>query len=116
MYIAGANNVLPTSEPAQRPGGFGTVYKGAMSKRFDGKEDMLTAPKNAPVRPMSVNTTRMGILSYSTDNQPFSKVKCSKRGRGCGYGCNVPGSDCQLGRDSRKDVTVGLALPGVLSS
>lgn len=44
MYIAGAGNSTPTSEPVQRPGSHAassgpTWHKGAMSKRFDGKEE-----------------------------------------------------------------------------
>lgn len=42
MYIAGAANTVPVSEPVQRQGpsnGTSTWHKGAMSKRFDGKEE-----------------------------------------------------------------------------
>lgn len=50
MYIAGASNSAPTSEPVQRPGshsasGGPAWHKGAMSKRFDGKEE---SPLNKP--------------------------------------------------------------------
>ncbi|KZP25545.1 DWNN-domain-containing protein [Athelia psychrophila] len=50
MYIAGVGNSAPTSEPVQRPGshsagGGPTWHKGAMSKRFDGKEE---SPLNKP--------------------------------------------------------------------
>ncbi|KAE9394722.1 DWNN-domain-containing protein [Gymnopus androsaceus JB14] len=41
MYVAGAANMVPTSEPAQRAAGF---YKGAMSKRFDGKDESQNKP------------------------------------------------------------------------
>ncbi len=37
MYIAGAGNVVPTSEPVSRNGS--TWHKGALSKRFDGKDE-----------------------------------------------------------------------------
>ena len=42
MYVAGAGNVIPTSDPIQRHGasnGVSSWHKGAMSKRFDIKED-----------------------------------------------------------------------------
>jgi len=42
MYVAGAGNVVPSSDPIQRHGasnGVSTWHKGAMSKRFDVKED-----------------------------------------------------------------------------
>ncbi|THU87980.1 DWNN-domain-containing protein [Dendrothele bispora CBS 962.96] len=47
MYIAGAGNVVPTSEPVSR---FGGAYKGAMSKRFDHKDESSSskAPPSAP--------------------------------------------------------------------
>ncbi|KAJ3797421.1 DWNN domain-containing protein [Lentinula aff. detonsa] len=37
MYIAGAANMIPTSESVLRGSGF--IHRGAMSKRFDGKDD-----------------------------------------------------------------------------
>jgi protein MPE1 len=42
MYVAGVGNAIPTSEPVQRHGasnGPTSWHKGAMSKRFDVKED-----------------------------------------------------------------------------
>ncbi|KAJ7577035.1 DWNN domain-containing protein [Mycena floridula] len=42
IYTAGAAGVLPTSEPVRNFGG--TWHKGAMSKRFDGKEEKPLAP------------------------------------------------------------------------
>src|SRR5882762_8650355 len=55
MYIAGAGNaVIPTSESVQRPGGIvnsgSTWHKGAMSKRFDVKEDTSATSKSLAVR------------------------------------------------------------------
>lgn len=46
MYIAGAGNVVPTSEPVSRNGS--TWHKGALSKRFDGKDE---APQRLPTAP-----------------------------------------------------------------
>ncbi|KAJ7890471.1 DWNN domain-containing protein [Mycena olivaceomarginata] len=48
MYIAGASNSVPTSEPVQRSGSGATPttwHKGAMSKRFDVKEEPSSAPQ-----------------------------------------------------------------------
>jgi protein MPE1 len=53
MYIAGANTSVPTSEPVQRSGNHGnsttTWHKGAMSKRFDLKEEPSTQTKSSTV-------------------------------------------------------------------
>ena len=55
MYIAGTHGStsVPTSEPVQRPGGGGTWHKGAMSKRFDGREESSPSKASAPVRSRS---------------------------------------------------------------
>ena len=49
MYVAGTSQSLPTSEPVLRGsttnGGGGSTYKGAMSKRFDGKDEQLATLK-----------------------------------------------------------------------
>lgn len=52
MYIAGTNGntSVPISEPIQRPGGGGTWHKGAMSKRFDVKEESTPSKISASVR------------------------------------------------------------------
>ncbi|KAJ7224243.1 DWNN domain-containing protein [Mycena pura] len=47
IYIAGAGSTIPTSEPAQR-GIPGTWHKGAMSKRFDGKEELSSSSSPTP--------------------------------------------------------------------
>ncbi|KAF5387362.1 hypothetical protein D9757_005744 [Collybiopsis confluens] len=41
-YAAGAANMIPTSESVQRGSGF--TYKGAMSRRFDGKDEQQNKP------------------------------------------------------------------------
>ncbi|CAK5283104.1 unnamed protein product [Mycena citricolor] len=51
IYIAGATNSVSTSETVQR-GGAGpsnSWHKGAMSRRFDGKEEPVPAPAPKPV-------------------------------------------------------------------
>lgn len=40
MYVAGTANMIPTSESVQRGSAF--VHRGAMSKRFDGRDDSQT--------------------------------------------------------------------------
>ncbi|KAL1747646.1 DWNN domain-containing protein [Schizophyllum fasciatum] len=56
-YTAGVGGSVPVSEPNQRGGGGGggggaSWYKGAMSKRFDGKDDAAKAtPTPAPLPP-----------------------------------------------------------------
>jgi protein MPE1 len=49
MYIAGATNSVPTSEPVQRSGPATSWHKGAMSKRFDVKDEPQSAPKPSTV-------------------------------------------------------------------
>lgn len=55
MYISGTNGSasVPISEPIQRPGGSTAWHKGAMSKRFDVKEESLPSKTLAPVRSRS---------------------------------------------------------------
>ena len=55
MYIAGTNGnaSVPISEPVQRPGGSSAWHKGAMSKRFDVKEEFTPSKVSAPVRSCS---------------------------------------------------------------
>jgi protein MPE1 len=53
MYLSGTNGSVhtPMSDTVQRPGGNGVVWhKGAMSKRFDIKEESFPTPKLAAVR------------------------------------------------------------------
>lgn len=53
MYLSGTNGSahIPTSDTVQRPGGTGVVWhKGAMSKRFDIKEESSPTPKSVAVR------------------------------------------------------------------
>ena len=52
MYIAGTNGStsVPMSEPVQRPGGGTAWHKGAMSKRFDVKEESTSSRTLASVR------------------------------------------------------------------
>ena len=68
-YTAGVGGNLPVSEPNQRGGGGGggsTWYKGAMSKRFDGKDE---GPK-ANVRHNPLFAERLAdILTPSVDPQ-----------------------------------------------
>ncbi|KAK0488962.1 DWNN domain-containing protein [Armillaria novae-zelandiae] len=52
MYIAGAGNVVPTSEPVSRNGS--TWHKGALSKRFDGKDETPQKLPTTPTAPLPV--------------------------------------------------------------
>ncbi|KAF7982545.1 hypothetical protein HWV62_27514 [Athelia sp. TMB] len=66
MYIAGVGNSTPSSEPVQRPGshvagGGPTWHKGAMSKRFDGKEE--------PPLNKTPTTTTSGSAAAKDDEQ-----------------------------------------------
>ena len=55
MYIAGTNGntSVPMSETVQRLGGNSAWHKGAMSKRFDTKEESMSPRASAPVRTRS---------------------------------------------------------------
>jgi len=62
MYLSGTNGSahVPTSDTVQRPGGTGVVWhKGAMSKRFDIKEESSTTPKSAAVRSYHTKYTHL---------------------------------------------------------
>ncbi|KAF8892262.1 DWNN domain-containing protein [Infundibulicybe gibba] len=52
MYVAGASNAPPSSEPARSgsSGGATTWHRGAMSKRFDGKEEPALINKPLAVK------------------------------------------------------------------
>ena len=55
MYVGAAGNTIPTSDPVQRHGASNgsTWHKGAMSKRFDVKEDSSVKP-NVSTIPITI--------------------------------------------------------------
>ncbi|KAJ3826779.1 DWNN domain-containing protein [Lentinula raphanica] len=53
MYVAGAANMVPTSESVPRGSGF--IHRGAMSKRFDGKDDIKHAASSNLAAPVKSN-------------------------------------------------------------
>ncbi|KAJ3978072.1 DWNN domain-containing protein [Lentinula raphanica] len=53
MYVAGAANMVPTSESVPRGSGF--IHRGAMSKRFDGKDDIKHATSSNLAAPVKSN-------------------------------------------------------------
>ncbi|KAK7025255.1 hypothetical protein R3P38DRAFT_3269965 [Favolaschia claudopus] len=57
MYIAGAVSAVPTSEPVQRSasGGPGNWHKGAMSKRFDIKEESPAPQPSTAAKPAAAD-------------------------------------------------------------
>src|SRR6267154_1034816 len=62
MYLSGTNGSAhtPTSDTVQRLGGSGVVWhKGAMSKRFDVKEESSPTPKLAAVRSYDTKYTHL---------------------------------------------------------
>ncbi|KAF8549419.1 DWNN-domain-containing protein, partial [Imleria badia] len=67
MYIAGTNGStsVPISEPVQRPGGSTAWHKGAMSKRFDVKEEFTPSKALAP----SSNTVTIPKNSVTKDDE-----------------------------------------------
>ncbi|KAH7915291.1 DWNN domain-containing protein [Hygrophoropsis aurantiaca] len=68
MYIAGTNGAapVPTSEPVQRSGG-NTWHKGAMSKRFDGKEEQ--ASSSIPHASTKPDTSTIPKSSITKDDE-----------------------------------------------
>ncbi|KAG6919517.1 hypothetical protein DXG01_005107 [Tephrocybe rancida] len=57
MYLAGTTGAVPISDPLNKPGApsnGSTWHKGAMSKRFDGKEEPLPTVKSQVSRPTTV--------------------------------------------------------------
>lgn len=65
MYLAGTTGAVPTSDPMNKSGASTNGvnwHKGAMSKRFDGKDELsLTTNK-----PASVSSTQLGHLPVFT--------------------------------------------------
>ncbi|EAU90508.1 zinc knuckle domain-containing protein [Coprinopsis cinerea okayama7 len=103
MYVAGASPAVPTSEVVARqtPGGTTTWHKGALSKRFDGKDE--SAPKPAtpaitasPVKSAVVKedeaAAMAAIFSAQTQNWEETQEKMSQatpiynNPRGTGFG------------------------------
>lgn len=74
MYIAGNNGnaSIPTSEPLQRPGGGSTWHRGAMSKRFDGKDEPTPSKSSAPVR--SCSKTDAPLANWRVLHSPQSST------------------------------------------
>lgn len=69
MYVNGAAPSVPSSEPVLRggPAGAGPVWhKGAMSKRFDGKDETpaTAAPMTKPSTPVSLWSEHTQQASY----------------------------------------------------
>ncbi|KAG6833007.1 hypothetical protein H0H87_012593 [Tephrocybe sp. NHM501043] len=67
MYIAGTLGAIPTSDPLTKPGvsNGATWHKGAMSKRFDGKEEPSSTAKLA----QSGSTTAVKSVITNEDEQ-----------------------------------------------
>ena len=113
MYIAGANSQHPTSDSVQRPGAnaHNSWHRGAMSKRFDGKEEATTStpPKPATVRASYLSkhsfdlTLRISLSSSRTISprrmkpqpwRPCSKLKLpigKKPRKRCHSWCRLTG-------------------------
>jgi protein MPE1 len=69
MYIAGVGSAaVPTSESVQRLGGnvnsASSWHKGAMSKRFDVKEESAAASKSSPVRNQVFQSAPLDLLTF----------------------------------------------------
>ncbi|KAJ6581563.1 DWNN domain-containing protein [Mycena capillaripes] len=85
MYIAGATNAVPTSEPVQRSGSgpaAASWHKGAMSKRFDVKEEPSSAPKPAtPAKPATADddeaSAMEAMFKAQTENWEETQAKMS---------------------------------------
>ena len=80
-----------------------------MSKRFDGRED----------KPSQVcrhqHTSKQQTLSVFHSFCNYQNNLRCKRRRGCCHGRHVRSSNCKLGGNPRKDVSVGVTLLGILS-
>ncbi|KAJ6515105.1 DWNN domain-containing protein [Mycena vitilis] len=101
MYIAGATSSVPTSEPVQRGGpGVSTSswHKGAMSKRFDVKDEPTPAPKpSMSLKPAAADddeaSAMEAMFKAQTENWEETQAKMShaqriynSNPRGTGFG------------------------------
>ncbi|PPR08136.1 hypothetical protein CVT24_012350 [Panaeolus cyanescens] len=68
LYVNGAAPVIPTSEPVVRPGSTSTTtwHKGAMSKRFDGKDESSATPSTKQSTPTPATSTTQASSSVIT--------------------------------------------------
>nr|GAT45681.1 predicted protein [Mycena chlorophos] len=72
MYIAGSGSATPTSEPASRGGPSNqpmSWHKGAMSKRFDGKEEAPPAVKPAITKSATVDDDEASAMAAMFEAQ-----------------------------------------------
>ena len=84
-YAAGALNATQASEPTARPGsGSGAWHKGAMSKRFDVKEENAST-----VRMLYISL--IDGVSISLASTPFRSIGHYEGRRSSRNGCNVQG-------------------------
>jgi protein MPE1 len=79
MYIAGTNGStsVPISETVQRPGGSSAWHKGAMSKRFDVKEEYTASPLVRSCSKMNAPLANRRVLQFpqsSTASVPKNSV------------------------------------------
>ena len=113
MYT-GTPGTSATPEPNSNGHGGSTSWqnKGPMSRRFD-KE---TSSKPATVRAINLRPSSFFHLCScisTTTLDPLTKSGRQWQGRRGGRdGCHVPGSVRELGGDSGKNVTVGVASGG----
>jgi hypothetical protein len=117
MYANSTGQSMPTSDAVARGGGgTPTWHRGAMSKRFDVKDETPSVSTTAvkPVAPVILIAFSFlqSLRHYVAGPSGF---KCHKGRRGCRYGCHVPGPDTKLGGSTRKDVPVGVNPFRVLS-
>jgi hypothetical protein len=112
MYISNpGTSATPEAKPSTQAGSSSWATKGSMSRRFD---------KEAALRPATVRIVELFFLFYRSIFSsslmlpyripPGSSRKSDGQGRRGGRdGSNVPGSVRELGGDSGKNVTVGVA-------
>lgn len=108
MYIAGVGNASVAPDPSQRGSNSATWHKGAMSKRFDIKEE----PPSSITKPLVVRI--QPVVDLSKHLVPLANNKCELgdeqfRRSSCN-GSDVQSSNSKLGGNPRKDDPVGVAL------
>jgi hypothetical protein len=111
MYIAApGTSATPESRPGSQAGGSSWPSRGSLSRRFD-KDVSSTKP--AAVRISQPRFFRSLFCPYAFEIHAGPRPKSGWQGRRGGRdGRDVPGSVRELGGDSGKNVTVGVAFGG----
>ena len=113
MYVNGVSGGPTAQDPGPKSGASSlppTWNKGAMSKRFDGKDEATKTPSVSPSLPDEIPTYTSPVNCHAIPHEVV--VHCERRRESCRRG-HVPSPNSKLGGNPGKDVTVGVAPCGL---